>query len=265
MKKTTKTVLFATILAFVYFYSVDVRAQSKARVENVDFFLEGENLIITYDIVKAKSEETFDVSVDISTDKGTTLKAYTITGDVGAGVNGGNLKRISWDMKSDNIYIDDEIFVEVFAEPIYQEIAKKTSGEVSVGGAMLRSLVFPGWGNRYAKGGGAYWLIGIAAYGAAGSAVYFNYEANNRYEDYKNSTDLDQTERDKLYQDANDYYDMRNSLMIAAGAIWVADIIWAGMQARNMNKRARQSNVSVGYYYDPVARTPMFSVSLNLK
>jgi hypothetical protein len=128
---------------------------------------------------------------------------------------------------------------------------------------MLRSLIFPGWGNTYARGGGAYWLIGIAAYGAAGGAIYFNNQAYNNYEDYKAS--LNPAERNQLYQDASDNYDMQKNLMIAAGAIWVADIIWAGIQAGNVNKKNRQSKVSMGTYYNPEFRSPMFSVTVSIK
>jgi hypothetical protein len=222
-------------------------------------------LIITYDIVKAKTGETFDVDLKISTVKGTEIKAYALTGDIGSGVYGGNYKRISWDLSADNVYLDDEIFIEVLARPsgssfISPETKSKT---VTVGGAMLRSLIFPGWGNTYARGGGAYWLIGIAAYGAAGGAIYFNNQAYNNYEDYKAS--LNPAERNQLYQDASDNYDMQKNLMIAAGAIWVADIIWAGIQAGNVNKKNRQSKVSMGTYYNPEFRSPMFSVTVSIK
>lgn len=263
MKSYYNIFIFIVILGCFTVMSNQTLAQSKARVENVDFFLEGENLIITYDIVKAKTGETFDVGVKISTVKGTPIKAYALSGDVGPGVYGGNFKRITWDLNKDNVLIDDEIFVEVVVSTPNALANPKTAGQVSVGGAMLRSLVFPGWGNNYAKGGGAYWLIGLAAYGSVGAAVYFNNNAYNNYEDYKISSDP--LERSQLYQDASDSYDKQKTFMLVAGAIWVTDIIWSGLQAGNVNKKARQSKVSVGYYYDPAVRTPMFSLSYNLK
>jgi hypothetical protein len=271
--KYFKALIFLSALAgFMILIQGTTFAQKKGKVENVDFFLEGDNLIITYDIEKAKTGETFNISINVSTVKGTKINAFSLSGDVGPGVYGGKYKRIAWDLAEDNVYIDDEIFVEVIAEVegsgksgqqnMYMTETRSGGNKVSVGGAMLRSLVFPGWGNSYAKGGGAYWLMGVAAYGAAGAAVYFNNEAYNNYEDYKLATDPD--ERDQLYQDASDNHDMQKNLMIAAGAIWVVDIIWTGIQAGNVNKKANQSKVSMGYYYDPVVRTPMFSVSLKL-
>ncbi len=263
MKSLTNIFIFIAILGFFTVMSNQTIAQSNARVENVDFFLEGDKLIITYDIIKTKTGETFDVSVKISTIKGTPIKAYALSGDVGSGVYGGSFKRISWDLAKDNVLIDDEIFVEVVAAAPKGSPYMSDSKKVSVGGAMLRSLAFPGWGNTYAKGGGAYWVMGIAAYGSLGAAVYFNNQAYNNYEDYKISTDP--LERSQLYQDANDNYDKQKTFMIIAGAIWIGDIIWTGLQAGSVNKKARQSKVSVGYYYDPAVRTPMFSLSYNLK
>jgi len=263
MKSITNIFIFIAIMGFITIIGNQTIAQSNARVENVDFFLERENLIITYDIVKAKTGETFDVSVKISTVKGTPIKAYALSGDVGQGVYGGNFKRITWNLAKDNVLIDDEIFVEVIAVAPKLSPYMLDSKNVSVGGAMLRSLAFPGWGNTYAKGGGAYWIMGIAAYGTLGATVYFNNQAHNNYENYKVSTDA--TERSQLYQDANDSYDMQKTFMFVAGAIWIGDIIWTGLQAKNIIKKAGQSKVSVGYYYDPAVRTPMFSLSYNLK
>jgi hypothetical protein len=237
-------------------------AQGKATVENVDFFVDGENLIITYDITKARTGATFDVSVEISTVKGQKLRAYSLSGDVGQGVYGGRFKRIVWDLAKDNVFIDDEIFVEVEAKASRFSNSDKSTAGISVGGAMLRSAVFPGWGNSYAKGGGPYWLIGIAAYGSLGGAIYFNNQAYNQYEDYQQSTDSG--ERDQYYQDATDSHNMQKTLLIAAGAIWLADIVWTGLQASKVNKQARQNKVSLGYYYDPQFRAQTFSVSLKI-
>lgn len=265
MKYFKAYIILIILTGCSFFIQNHLAAQSRAKVENVDFYLEGENLIITYDIDKAKTGETFNVKVNVSTAKGTKINAFALSGDVGPGVYGGKFKRITWDLAKDNVYIDDEIFVEVTAESesYSGKVKSPGSNQVSVGGALLRSLVFPGWGNSYAKGGGAYWLMGIAAYGAAGAAVYFNNDAYNNYQDYKDA--LNREERDQLYQDASDSYDMQKNMMIAAGAIWAIDLIWTGIQAGNVNKRARQSKLSMGYYYDPVVRTPMVSFRLNLK
>ena len=267
--------LFALFCFFLlsFLFTHNVAAQTKARVLNVDFYIEGDNLIITYDIEKAKTGETFFVSVGVTTASGNKINAYSLSGDVGKGVTGGKYKRVTWDLVKDNVYLDDEILVEVYLQADKDAKAgvtpqetkptitttPKTANSVSVGGALVKSLIFPGWGNRYVKDGGAYWLMGVLAYGAVGGAVYFNNQAYNAYEDYKVAENA--TDRDNFYTDAEDFQGKQKALMFTAAAIWTVDLIWTGIQAGNANKKARNSKMSMGYYYNPVARKPMISLS----
>jgi hypothetical protein len=256
MKNIYKILVYTFVMAMPLFMTCELTAQTKAKVENVNFFVEGESLIITYDIVKASGNEAFDVSINITTTSGKKISAYALTGDIGAGVYAGKYKRITWDLKKDNVYIDDEILVEVIA------MSAQAATGASVGGALLRSAVWPGWGNSYAKDGGAYWLMGFVAWGAAGGAFYYNNQAYNAYEDYKGATTSG--ERDQFFQDAEDHKAMQTNLMIAAGAIWAIDLIWTGIQANNANRNIPKNKVSLGYYYDPMAQQPMFRIAYNL-
>jgi len=272
MKKINKYFVVLCLALLPLLFANNLFSQTKALVTNVDFYVEGDNLIITYDIEKAKTGESFIVGVSVTTKSGNKINAYSLIGDVGKGVFGGKYKRITWDLVKDNVYLDDEIQVEVFLQSekdakagVVEKETKpatttqSTAKSVSVGGAIFKSLVFPGWGNRYVKDGGAYWLMGVLAYGAAGGAVYFNNQAYNAYEDYKITEDA--TERDKFYTDAEDFQSKQKMLMISAAAIWTIDLIWTGIQAGNANKKARNSKMSMGYYYNPVARQPMISLS----
>ncbi len=254
MKKKYFITAISAIFILLIFVGNGLYAQSNAKVENVDFFVEGETLVIKFDINKSKTGETFNVTMNIMTKAGKKINAFALTGDVGKGVYGGKMKRIVWDLTRDNVYIDDEITVEVLAQSEMQ------AKPVSVGGAMLRSLVFPGWGNTYVKDGGAYWLMGVFGYAAAGGVVFFNNKAYNSFEDYKAETD-DAVKRDQLYTDAEDFQKKQKALMFGAAAIWAADLIWTGIQAGSANTKARNPKVSMGYFYNPVARQPMFSVS----
>lgn len=272
MKKIDKLFAVLCLILLPALFTNHLTAQTKAQVLNVDFYIEGDNLIITYDIEKAKTGESFIVSVNVTTKSGNKINAYSLTGDVGKGVFGGKYKRITWDLVKDNVYLDDEIQIEVFLQSekdanskIVEKEPKPTiktqssAKKVSVGGALIKSLVFPGWGNRYVKDGGAYWLMGVLAYGAVGGAVYFNNQAYNAYEDYKVEENAD--ERDQFYKDAEDFQGKQKTLMYAAAAIWTVDLIWTGLQAGNANRKARTSKISMGYYYNPAARQPMVSLS----
>jgi len=265
MKKIINIATRIFSITLIIFIANTAIAQSKARVENVDFNLEGEDLVITYDIVKSKTGEMFDVDVNILTTSGKKINAFALSGDIGPGVTGGEGKRIVWDLNKDNVYIDDEISVEVI---INQDLAPpagtpiKSADKVSVGGALLKSLIFPGWGNRAVKGKGAYWLMGLAGYGAIGASIYFNSEADNTYQDYLISTTAEQ--RDQLFSDAESYKQSQNIAIYTAAGIWVIDLIWTGIQAGNANKNSTQSKLDVGYYYNPVVKKPMVTLSYKL-
>ena len=96
---------------FTIFILNSTNAQSKAKIENIDFYAEGANLVITYDIVKAEPNETFNIWVKITTVSGKEIIPNSVTGDVGNGVTGGPNKRILWDMQSDNAQLNEEIEV----------------------------------------------------------------------------------------------------------------------------------------------------------
>lgn len=268
--QTTRSILPFLIIAGLTFFNYSALAQSNVKVENVKFFMEGDKLVITYDFNKAKPNQAYDVSVEIATTAGTKIRAFALSGDVGPNVYSGKYKRIIWNLAEDNVYIDDEIVVEVTAQLMGHKAAAVkpdksfTGQQKSVGGAVLRSLALPGWGNNYAADGGAYWLIGVAAYGCLGATLFYNNASYNSYEDYKKATTAG--ERDQLFQDASNQKDMQNVFLITAGAIWIGDIIWSGLQAASVNKKAAaQSKVMVGSYYDPIAQAPMITLRLRLK
>ncbi len=244
----------SAIFVLLIFVGNGLYAQSNAKVENVDFSVQGETLVINYDLNKGKLGEMFSVSVNIMTKAGKKISAFSFTGDIGKGVYGGKGKKIVWDISKDNVYLDDEITVEVLA------LSEMQSKQISMGGALLRSLVLPGWGNTYVKGDGAYWLIGVAGYGAVAAAAMFNNKAYTSFEDYNDEKE-DAVKRDQFYTDAEDYQQKQKMMMYGAVAIWIGDLIWTGIQAGSANAKARNPKVSMGYFYNPVARQPMFSVS----
>jgi len=245
--------------------------QTQARVENVAFFKDGENMIITYDINNSNTEETFTVNINVFNPNGKNLIASNFTGNVGSGIYGGPNKRVVWNAKKDKVAINDQISVDVnirqevtttYAQPAYTSPEPNSRERISVGNALLQSLIFPGWGNRSVKGSGAYWVMGIAGYASIGGAIYFNNKADKTYQDYRYSTTA--SERDQLFSDAEGYKKNQNALMYTAAGIWVIDLIWTGIQANNAKNRGMLSKVDVGYYYNPEAKKPMVMFTYKL-
>lgn len=265
--KTSLNKLTFAFLCFLILPSL-LMAQSKAEITHVDFYQDGETLVIVYDIINYKADETFDIWVKIYKASGGELTPTSITGDVGKGVKGGKGNRIVWDMGADNAQLDDEIFVEVLgksnlagaARPPEKTVEPKVSGDrkVSVLGCMAFSALLPGLGNTVAKGGGAYWLIGVAGYGMVAGAIIMNGAASNNMDEYR--TEGDPATRDDLYNTADSQRTLSNVLGILAVNVWALDILWTGLQAAKVNRQYRERNLSWNCYYNPVHKTPMVGV-----
>lgn len=250
-------------LVFILIFSHQLFAQSDAIIENIDFYAEGNGLVIKYDVVKALDSELFEIWVKVVTESGETIIPKTANGDIGSGVAGGPNKRIVWDLTADNITIDEAFTVEVFARSDYKEpkaVKPKKEG-ISVGVAMLLSAALPGLGKTVAKGGGAQWMWGVIGYGCVAGSVAMNNKAFNAYEDYKLAGTPD--ERDDLYSQAEEFDIFSKVFIGTAATIWIIDLITTATQVSKIRKRKNKSSYSVNYSVDPFTRKPLVGVTLS--
>lgn len=264
LKQNSSWILGVIILGLILPYNLN--AQSRACVENVDFFPDGSSVIITYDILKAKANETFKVWINVYTESGKKIIPNALTGDVGSNVIGGPYKRIIWDMKADQAFLEEEIAIVVLAESESmknekQAVQTTSAGEkkgISVGGALGLSLVMPGLGRRIATGKGAAYLWGIAGYACLGGAYLLNNSAYNNYEDYKLATTSD--ERDDLYNKAKNQDIYSKVLIGAAAVIWVTDLIITGVKTSKIRKSPSTKKLSLTGSYDPHTQQPLIGL-----
>lgn len=113
--KAHRLIRVVTFLIFIVHCALLGQAQSRAEIRNVDFSVRNDSLFVTYDLDKAGKDERFDVLLKISTPSGKIISPYTMSGDVGANIPGGKAKQIIWSISKDNIAINEDIAVEVFA------------------------------------------------------------------------------------------------------------------------------------------------------
>lgn len=253
------------ILYFAVFLSILIspclKAQSDAIIENIDFYAEGNSLVIKYDIVKANKSELFEIWVKVSTESGKTIIPKSMNGDAGTGISGGANKRIVWDLDADEVTITEAFSIEVFAQSDYKappKVVKEKKEGISVGASLLLSAVLPGLGKTVAKGRGGQWMWGVVGYGCVIGSVSLNKKANNAYEDYKNSTDPD--ERDELFSQAEEN-DLYSKILIGTAAtIWFIDLISTATQVGKIRKR-NNSKYSINYNIDPYTGKPLVGVT----
>ena len=243
-------------------FSVNGFGQTEAKISNIDFNLIGENIVITYDIVNYAPGEKFDIAIEIITESGKKLDARSLTGDVGMNITGGNGKTVTWDFKNDNIQITEAIYIEVNAESRLVIEKPKPPGKKSMGGAFVKSLMFPGWGNTSISGG-PYWLFGFAGYGCVAGSVFYNMQSYQSLEDYKGSLNMD--DRDQLYSDAESQNQLSTILMVGAAAIWVTDItilLVKGNKTSSLAYKRNETGPQLGYSIDPVSKSPVMTLKI---
>ena len=256
---------FITVLLILFcfsLFSVNGFGQTEARIINIDFNLVGEDIVITYDIVNYTPGEKFDISIEIITESGKKLNARSLTGDVGSNIIGGSKKQVTWDFKKDNITLTEGIYVEVIAKSLLVIEKPEPPKRKSLGGAFVKSLFFPGWGNTSISGG-PYWLFGFAGYGCVAGSVLMNKQGYQSLEDYKVS--LDVNERDQLFSDAESKNQLSSILMIGAGAIWVTDItilLIKGNKTQNFSYKQNETGPKLGYTIDPISKSPLMTLKI---
>jgi len=269
--------LILLLMSGILFQSQTLFGQSKAEIQNVDFNVDRDQLIVTYDIIKAKSNERFNISIIVRTISGITYNPKAVTGDVGENVFGGKGKRIVWDIAKDNVFIEDEIFVEVKpvpttdvqpavtkTEPLPQQPQQQQPQQqlgswaeertFPKGGAIALSAIFPGIGITKQKEGGPYWLMGIATYGLAITGIILNVSSNSSYTKYQDATTTE--DRDKYYNQAKSRVKTGNTLFYVAAGIWAGNMVWTILTP---NKKKIGGFSFIGSY-DPFMETPVFGV-----
>ena len=107
------------ILAIIFLTLVlaPLGAQPTVEVSGPELSLNKGKVLIQYDLVNTKRSEKFTIRIEVTLTTGEHLNATSLSGDIGEGVPGGANRKIVWDIEADSVFLDEEIFVEVFALP----------------------------------------------------------------------------------------------------------------------------------------------------
>ncbi|MCK4663239.1 MAG: hypothetical protein KAT68_10260 [Bacteroidales bacterium] len=239
-------------------------AQSKAKIKNVDFKLINDELIITYDIFYAKPNEKFNISVNIFTGSGKKINAHSFSGDINDNIIGSYNKKIIWNIKNDNVYLDEGIYVEVLAEVIVPALSKqkiKTGiiKHTSRGKAFILSALYPGWGTYRITQKNGNLVKGISAYTFVGISALYNKTAVSNFEDYKNSSW--EYRRNKLFDATKENINISKIFAAGAATIWAIDLITVlSVKNKSKNTTSVKQGVSFGYSYNTIFNTPVLSL-----
>ncbi len=87
-------------ISFLFTFIFSFIATSQ-QIENVNYFLEDKNIVITYDFVNCVSSEVYDISVLFIEQNQTKISPISLSGDVKNVICGSN--RIVWDILKDGV------------------------------------------------------------------------------------------------------------------------------------------------------------------
>ena len=237
-------------------------AQSKAQIKNVDFELINNEVVITYDIIKHQPEELFKIWIKVYTAQENELKAESLIGAVGENVAGGDHKKIIWNPKADGIYLDNDIYIQVFAT---STSIGSGGSDISMGKWLAISALYPGAGNAK-KSSNKLWLAaGAVGYGCMIGSIIVNGQAVKSYDNYLLSDDIDA--RTNFYNDADSQKQLSTILFVAGAVVWAADLIIFSVSANKSGGSAKSVNdkpVYLGYSNEPIEGQPTQRLALKI-
>ena len=223
-------------------------AQTKAQVKNVNFELVNNEVIITYDIVKHRPDEMFKIWVKIYTAQENELKAESLTGAVGENVSGGDHKKIVWNPAKDGVYLDNDIYIQVFAGSTSRNTDDGVSSDVSMGKWLMLSALYPGTGNAKVRSNKLWLAAGALGYGSMVGSVLLNSKASKSYDNYLRSQDV--SERNDLFNDADSQKQLSTILFVSGAVIWAADLLLFTLNSKKPGTSAnsnKDKTVYLGY------------------
>jgi hypothetical protein len=242
------------LLTFIIFIS-EIKAQTVI-IETTQLQIVDKKLEISYNFIKSKKNQRFDVWVDINNQKGIPINARTLSGDIGANLTGGAAKKIVWDYNADGLVLDEE--VEVFVNSKITTVA----GAVSTGKCFTRSLLMPGMGLSTIEKDKPFWIIGVVGYASLGTALYLNSSYQSTYNKYLEETD--QTERKDLYDKSISQKNMSKVFLYTAIGTWSISLIWTVAKARGYNNsltsNAAKRRFDFYTQFDPINKKPLLGI-----
>lgn len=270
--------LFA-LAVFLLDFGTSISAQNTVQLSKPDLELKGNLIIISYEILQSSGSELYNIWIEVTNDNGNILNARSLRGDVGENIRGGSKRQIAWEYENDVVNLDAGIYVQVLGElmnPIVEkkvpEVAEtltrdtnsKTKPSLSMPAALLRSVVFPGWGLSALNPGKPHWLKGVAGYGAIFSSVFLNRMAVENYNKYLESSD--QGEFIGYYDQAVNQQNISTISAYVALGIWVSDIVWTLLSdpgKSGYQSHSKPQKISFGSGFDPAAGAPMIAFRYN--
>jgi formylglycine-generating enzyme required for sulfatase activity len=120
------------------------------QITNTDFYQSGKKLIITYDLIEIKASQTFDISLYVSTDNGSTWQGplEEVSGDVGQNIIVGSGSSIVWNTLREFAMLKGKVGFRVVAKVNIKVEDRNLPNMVFVKGGTFQMGREDGYGNE---------------------------------------------------------------------------------------------------------------------
>lgn len=198
-------------------------------------------VFISYDLVAQKKSKRYKVDLQFSENYPSPFSPYLtgVTGDIGYNVKPGRGKVINW-----AYFIDAPAFKGqdvVFKFIVQEDHEYRENRILGLGGPekFYQSLLIPGLGNYYVRGGRGYAIITCLVAGLLGTGGYYYYQSEKYFDQYLTSTDASSAHNN--FDKASKYHDISNSLFFAGGTVWAID--FGQVLIKGISNRAQQKKI----------------------
>ena len=174
-----------------------------------DFQFNNDRIEVNYGFENCNPADKYIVWIEAFTESGKIIKAKTLLGDT-RDVTPMPEKKIVWNVVNDSIFLDEKIFIKLFASKLTERNMQK---------AWLFSTLYPGAGHRQAGGKNKLYLGAIGYAGIAGIFV-FNGMAANALSSYATANAANEA---ALLSNAKMYNTLSLSSLGISAAVWALD------------------------------------------
>lgn len=236
-----------TIITTVLLLSLCLQGYSQS-ISQINLQANNDTLEIVLKIDKCNPSQTFLPNATFYYSNGERIPAKTIVlKSANKSMQCGNTDILQWKTTLDNTKINNRV---------YATVQVKTELDLNLSQHLVKSLVFPGWGDYKLRNGKLYTAYGVLGYGLIASAFVLQNMATKNYNSYKTSYDI--TQSNNFYNKA---IQQRNLSYVALGTsalIWTIDL---GLLTAKAKKVQSNPTPQQSVYYNQLANATFEATS----
>ena len=230
--KSNSLVSLALMLLFIVDCSM-VYSQNKikAAVGNIKVSPKSNNLFLNFEIQNYKPRNIYNVETSFRFSPNSRLRQ----GESLKSIKGGNqFISLKLDKEDEKYKGNVRVYIKLYQFP-----------KIPVAKHLIKSVIFPGFGDYRLRNGWAYFSYGLVGYGSLATAYYCNTQANSFYSKYLVSDDI--SNRKGFYSNANDYKMYTYISIATAATVWALDLIFIAIKSHRLKKNLNEKKSR--YYY----------------